>query len=97
MNNMHLCGSQKNDGFLRYRDIANEDESIYIYKYNIMKKEYTKKLAKTKCQCKIDSTQFENKFIDNLNEDFSKNTDFDYNDFLIKLEEENINTDMKLN
>ncbi len=89
MDGKHLCGAQTNNGILIYRcnDISNADSQSYIYKYNVITKEYVKDKATAECKCNPITYEFENKFIRKLGEDY-KQSEFNYNEFLVEVEEE---------
>jgi hypothetical protein len=85
-NNMHLCGPQTNNGIhrLRKNNITGNDSDIdfdYIYKYNIMTKEYKRKKAKFECVCDLSKYIYGEKLLNNMNEDYT-NVGYDYQDVL---------------
>lgn len=71
MSNMHLCGSQTNDGVRRLRKNNRLDDDFdCIYKYNTFTKEYKEKKAKLECKCDLSKCIYVEKLLNSLDEDY---------------------------
>lgn len=82
MSNMHLCGSQTNNGVRRLRKNNRLDDDFdCIYKYNTFTKEYKKKKAKLECKCDLSKCIYVEKLLNSLDEDYNS-TSYNYQDVL---------------
>lgn len=96
MSNMHLCGSQTNDGVRRLRKNNRLDDDFdYIYKYNIFTKDYKKKKAKSECKCDLSKYNYSEKLLNNVNEDYT-NVGYNYQDFLKEIVLDELNQEKEL-
>lgn len=82
LNNMHLCGSQTNDGIHLLRKNKRDDIDFdYIYKYNTFNGEYKKKKDKSECKCDLSKYVYGEKLLNSTNEDYTT-LDYNYQDLL---------------